>query len=189
MRNALGIALIAALIVILLGSDRDWFLSDQHRAVAHVADIPKGPGKIRDSLEWTVAAGGVHIAKLTESKAAQIVHALVPGSRDPDPDAHDRWPRLGYEVREWTFLGMPFGYYSELGYVAYNEDADELVAAPLIEPAWAQLASETGGDLRRKGGYPFWQSTWGWLFVAGLLLWAWLRHRWVVRTREEQGLI
>ena len=191
-RNILGVALVVALIAALLGSDRDWFLSDQYRAVAHVADIPRDrQGALLGQLEGIVQSGGVHIPRLGP-KAERIVFAALGITHAPltsELDQADYWPKLGYSVREISFLGMPFGYFTDMGPVVYTESRWELVAAPLVDQAWTQFDKEVGRDLRRGFFYPFWRHCWGWLFVAGIALWGWLRHRWVVGMRAEQGLI
>ncbi|TGX52815.1 hypothetical protein E5A73_14350 [Sphingomonas gei] len=190
LKNVFGGALIAALVVILLMSPRDWVLSDQHRAVADVAALPEGSGKVLSNLEYLVGAYGVHVPH-PPTKAQLLYQVLVLAGRAPPAQlvaAYQR-PRFGYSVREWSFLGMPFGWYSEYGFVLYSNNRWKLVETPLIEAGNEQLMQEVGRDLRQGFFFPFWAHAWGWLYVAGIAFWGWLYHRSVVRRREELGIL
>jgi hypothetical protein len=190
LRNLLGGLLIAALAVILLMTNRDWFLSDQHRAVADVAAVPEGPGEIRSNLRQIVSFYGVHIPH-APTEAQQLYQLLAAAGRVPParigPDYQP--PRYGYSVREISFFGMPFAWYSEYGFVLYSRNRWELVETPLGPEGHAQLMNEIGRDLRQGFFFPFWAHAWGWLYVAAVASWAWSYHRSVVRRREELGII
>lgn len=190
LRNVLGGGLIAALVIILLFSNRDWVLSDQRRAVADVAAIPEGQGPILARLSDIVALQGVHVPR-TPSKAEQLYRLLVLSDRAPPPrvDFDARRPRYGYSLREWSFLGMPFGWWNEMGYVLYAEDRYELVEVSLTDSAAAAFQAEVGRDLRQGFFFPFWAHAWGWLYVAGVALYGWLHHRSVARRREQLGIL
>lgn len=191
LRNILAGVLIVALPVILLMTDRDWVLSDQHRAVAHVADIPsEATGELLDNLDRIITYQGIHVPR-KPTKASQLYWLLVMTGRAPPANiSYDRdRPRYGYSIREWTFLGMPFAWYSEYGYVVYRRDRRELVMGPLIPEADAQLHKEVGRDLRDGFFFPFWAHGWGWLYLAGVALWGWLYHRDIVKRREADGII
>jgi hypothetical protein len=190
LRNVFGGALIVALVVILLMSSRDWFLSDQHRAVADVAMLPEGSGEVLSNLERLVDRYGVHVPH-PPTKAQRLYQILVLAGRAPPArlSADYQRPRYGYSVREWSFLGMPFGWYSEYGFVLYSDSRWELVETPLIEAGHAMLMKEVGHDLRKGFFFPFWAHAWGWLYVAGVALWGWLYHRAIVRRREELGIL
>jgi len=190
LRNVFGGALIAVLAVILLMSKRDWVLSDQHRAVADVAVLPEGSGKVLSNLEYLVSQYGVHVPH-APTKAQRLYQMLVLAGRAPPAriDVGFQRPRFGYSIREWSFLGMPFGWYSEYGFVLYSDNRWELVETPLIEAGNEQLMQEVGRDLRQGFFFPFWAHAWGWLYVAAVALWGWLYHRSAVKRREELGLI
>ena len=191
LRNIVAGVLVVALPVILLMTDRHWVLSDQHRAVAHVADIPPNlSGELTRDLDRIVYYGGIHVPR-EPTKAEQLYRVLVLTGRAPPAQLTlDRTPpRYGYSVREWSFLGMPFGWYEEYGYVVYARDRWQLVMAPLIPEADAQLMKEVGRDLKRGFFFPFWAHLWGWLYVALVALWGWLYHRGVVEWRRAEGVM
>lgn len=190
LRNVFGGALIAALAVILLMSNRDWVLSDQHRAVADVAALPEGQGEILSDLERLVGRYGVHVPH-NPTKAQQLYQLLVLAGRAPPAriDPGYQRPRFGYSVREWTFLGMPFAWYSEYGFVLYSNNRWQLVETPLIEAGNDMLMQEVGRDLRQGFFFPFWAHAWGWLYVAAVALYGWLYHRAIVRQREALGIM
>jgi len=190
LRNVFGGALIAALAVILLMSNRDWVLSDQHRAVADVAALPEGEGKVLSNLERLVSWQGVHVPH-SPTKAQQLYQVLVFAGRAPPAQITNEYerPRYGYSVREWTFLGMPFAWYSEYGFVLYSNNRWQLVETPLIEAGHEALMQEVGRDLRQGFFFPFWAHAWGWLYVAAVALYGWLYHRAIVRQREALGIM
>jgi hypothetical protein len=190
LRNVFGGALIAVLAVILLMSNRGWFLSDQHRAVADVAGLPEGSGEILSNLPRIVDSYGVHVPH-APTKAQQLYQVLVLAGRAPPARLAENYqrPRYGYSVREWSFLGMPFAWYSEYGFVLYSNDRWELVETPIIESGHAMLMKEVGRDLRQGFFFPFWAHAWGWLYIAGVALFGWLYHRSIVRQREELGIL
>ncbi|HEX8301973.1 hypothetical protein [Sphingomonas sp.] len=191
LRNIVAGVLIVALPVILLMSDRHWFLSDQHRAVAHIADIPpNAQGQLLTNLDKIVAYGGVHVVR-EPTKAEMLYQALVMAGRAPPPRiSNANAPlRYGRSIREWSFLGMPFGWYEEFGYVVYTRNRWELVMAPLVPEADAELHREVGRDLKQGFFFPFWKHLWGWLYVALLAFWGWLYHRGIVQWREAEGII
>lgn len=191
LRNILAGLLIVALPVILLLSERDWFLSDQHKAVADVAAIPaNSSGKLLSNLDHIVEYFGVHVPH-PPTKAEQLYQLFVLAGRAP-PANHApvyQRPRYGYSIREFSFLGMPFGWFSEYGYVLYTKDRWELVEAPLNDDGAAMLRQEVGRDLGQGFFFPFWAHAWGWLYLAGVALWGWLQYRWLERRREEAGII
>ena len=190
-RNILAGVLIVSLIVILMLSDRDWVLSDQYRAVSHVGDVPASvTGPIADELPEIVRWGGVHVPR-RYNKAELFYHFLVSVGRVPPANTSDAPgpPQLGYSVREWSFLGMPFGYYTEYGHVIYTETRHELVAAQLLPRATEQFHKELGRDPAQGFFFPFWEHVWGWLFVLGVAAWGWLQFRSMVRAREAAGII
>lgn len=190
LRNVFGGALIVVLAVILLMSNRDWVLSDQHRAVADIAALPEGQGEILSDLERIVRGYGVHVP-LEPTKAQKLYQFLVLAGRVPPAQIGTDYerPRYGYSVREWTFLGMPFAWYTEYGFVLYSNNRWELVETPLIDAGHEMLMKEVGRDLRQGFFFPFWAHAWGWLYVAAVALYGWLYHRAIVRRREELGII
>jgi hypothetical protein len=125
------------------------------------------------------------------TKAETIYYLLALAGRAPMPPVDYRAPRprYGYSIREVTFLGMPFGWYTEMGYALYTDDRWELVVAKLIDPAEVEFRKEIGRDPTQGFLFPFWAHAWGWLYVAALATWGWLFHRAVVRRREELGII
>lgn len=190
MRDFVLAALVIALAAILLFSERGWVLSDQRRVVSHVADIPTDSGPGLADLPYFVFRGGVHVP-VDHSKFESLMLRVTTGQARFEPTLQDRqkWPSLGYAVREWTLFGMPFGYFSEMNHVLYTESPRETVMVPLGEEGLALLRKELGRDLTEGFVYPFWRHLWGWLFVVGIALWGWLYHRSVLKRREELGLI
>jgi hypothetical protein len=190
LRNGVGAALIVVLALVLLLSPRHWVLSDQRRAVAHIADLPANDSALTAQLAQFVDWGGVHVPR-EPSKAVLLYRLLARAGRVP-PAKPAPWrvePRYGVSIREWSFLGMPFGWWREWGPVLYAENRYELMEAPLGDAGVQLLNRRAGRDLAQGFVFPFWAHGWGWLYLAGVAWWGWLYHRGVVRRRAELGLI
>jgi hypothetical protein len=191
LRKILAGVLLVALPVILLLSERDWVLSDQRKAVADVAAIPaNSSGALLSDLDRIVDYFGVHVPH-PPTKAEQLYQILVLAGRAPPANHADVYqrPRYGYSIREFSFLGMPFGWFSEYGFVLYTRDRWEMVEAPLNKDGAARLRKEVGRDLGAGFFFPFWAHAWGWLYVAAVALFGWLYYRAAERRREELGII
>jgi hypothetical protein len=185
----LAALLIVTLVVTLLISRRDWVLSNSP-TVDHVSDIPEGKGAILSNLDAAIDDEGVHFVH-PPTKAEILYAMLAAAGRLPQPPAESHYarPRYGYSIREITFLGMPFGWYTEMGYVLYTDNRWELVEGQLV-PSWeAEFRKELGRDPKQGFIFPFWAHVWGWAYLAGIALWGWLFHRAIVRRREELGMI
>ena len=119
--------LVGALFV----SDRYWVLNNRPIAVeVGTVKIPSEMGH----PEWLVSYSGVHFPPAQKSKLALGIEALN-RSRGiwPRVTPGVPAPKFGYSVREIGFLGMPFGYYTELGWSLYTESPYETVVLPLNE--------------------------------------------------------
>lgn len=186
-RDSLLGMLIIALAGMLLFSDRYWFLANRP-VVATAAEVPALP-EIED-LVGMIDRAGVHIPR-EPGKAEQTWRRFLAaqGRLPPAAFTNQTPPRLGYMAREITFLGMPFGYYTEHGWALFTRSDWGTVAMPLSPAGIAMVDKAAGRDLREGFVFPFWNHIWGWVYVAALALWIWLRHRHVVRRREELGLI
>lgn len=181
-------ALLLALAGALLLSDRYWVAASRP-TVDELATV-KVPRELDDTIS-AIDAYGVHIQRVP-SKVAQYIsikRAQYGLSEEAPSYANMSAPKLGYSVRETTFLGMPFWYTVEYGHVLYFSSDWGVVAAPLNDIGFAALDKANGRDMRATSMIPWWSHLWGWLFVAGLGLAIWLWHRRTVRWREENGLI
>jgi hypothetical protein len=183
-----GGALVLALLGALLLSDRYWVASSRPTVDA-LAEV-KVPPELGDMLS-AIDDYGIHIQRVP-SKAEQYIaiKRAEYGIDAPVPSyAHMSAPKLGYSVRETTFLGMPFWYETQYGHVLFFSSDWGVVAAPLTDIGQAALDKANGRDLRATSMVPWWNHLWGWLFLAGLALAIWLWHRRTVRWREENGII
>ncbi len=182
--GVLAILLLYALIL----SDRYWVAASRPTVDA-LAEV-KVPPELGDMIS-AIDDYGVHIERVP-SKVEQYIaikRAQYGVAQGAASHANMSAPRLGYSVRETTFLGMPFWYTAEYGHVLYFNSDWGVVAAPLNDLGFAALDKANGRDMRATSMIPWWSHLWGWLFVAGLGLAIWLWHRRTVRWRTENGLI
>lgn len=197
LRKILTGVLITFFCINLLVTKRDWALSDQGRAVAHAAWLPREQASDRtmatswESLDMVgrISALGIHVPHKS-TKAADFLNALT------GLPVHSRslvnaegMTGVGKSIREWSFFGMPFAWYTEYGWVLYYDNPVEIGMAPLNEQGVEQVNHVLGRDVQKGFVFPFWAHGWGWLFVAVCAFTGWLYYRASVRRREEQGWI
>lgn len=178
MRDALFVALVIFLAGALLGSERG-FMASNRAVTTEVADI-KLPEEFGSPHSY-ISNYGAHYAR----QRSPIEQAL----KGAFAERKTSEPMVGYSVREVTFLGMPFAYYTEMGWVLYYTGEHGIVSMPLNDRGIAMVNKALGRDVRQGFFYPFWWHAWGWLFIAGVALWIYLRHRYIVDKREAEGMI
>jgi len=180
--------LVVSLFLIALFGHRPIVLA-QSPAVMHVgsATIPPELG----DMIGVIDEYGVHVP-LPPSKAdLALAHwGMLAGFR-PQPASYANMtaPAVGYSVQEWTFLGLPFGWSKSDGNVLYVSNDWGKLYAPMYPKTWETINKANGRDVTKATIYPFWNHTWGWLFVLALGLVAWLWRRGTARRREDLGLI
>lgn len=182
--GALAILLLYALVF----SDRYWVAASRP-TVDSLGEV-KVPPELGDMIS-AIDDYGVHIERVPSKAELYLAMKLAQYGVRKQIASHDNMsaPRLGYSVRETTFLGMPFWYAADYGHVLYFSSDWGVVAAPLTDIGFTALNKANGRDLRATSMIPWWSHLWGWLFVAGLGLAIWLWHRRTVRWRAENDLI
>lgn len=93
-------------------------------------------------------------------------------------------PRLGWVVREWSFLGLPLFAIRQSDVSVYREDEVGYRLAGLTD-AERQAVERAGG----AGLFPFWRYVWGWIAVAAVALFAWAELRWQAWRRAILGIL
>lgn len=144
--------------------------------VAHLADLP--PKALEIAKQRTDYYGVfMPTSRLRPALAAGVLSA-------------DDWdtPRLGYSVRQITFLGLPMAAYKEAGEVLYRRKADGFHIYGVDVDGVAGL-EKVSGETIAVGIFPFWLYYWGWLAVIFTALFAWFEWRRQVRRREILGLL
>jgi hypothetical protein len=181
--GALALMLLASLTL----SERYFVLSDRPMVV-HIAAIKTSPEMA--GMVGTLDEYGVHLRREpSKLEAVAVLGQAVNGTLKPDNFRHMTDPAFGYSVREWSFFGMPFGFYTEYGNVLYVRNDWGTIYAPLTPEGLEKVNRTNGRDVTSGNLFPFWAHLWGWVFVAGLglAIWLWLRRS--ARKREEEGLI
>lgn len=143
--------------------------------VAHLADLPPKAATVAlDRMTW---AAFLPTSRLRPELAAQF---LTP------EDATT--PKLGYSVRQVTFLGLPFWAYREVGEVLYTRSPNGFTLHWVGDEPVAAL-EEASGEKIAVGTFPFWLYGWGWLAVLAVALFGWFEWRNQVSRREILGLL
>lgn len=181
-------ALILAIVGAVLFSER-YIVLQNRPAIGHLGSV-KIPAEFTDTV-GELDSFGVHLRRERSKFENMLRSANTLLGHPPKPDSFDNMtePMLGYSVREWAFLGMPFGYSTEYGDVLYVRNDWGTIYSPLRDEGWAMLEKANGGDPRKGKLFPFWLHSWGWGVVLLGLLTLFLWHRGNVRRREALGLI
>lgn len=184
----LGLSIVLGLVLIygLLFSGRHMQLADRP-VVVHMADIHI-PAEMPHLME-SITDEGVHVPKAQNWVGFALGQGLMGAPLDTVSGGKMGQPAVGYSVREISFFGMPFGFYTELGDVIYVSNQFETVYGTPLPEVIATLDKANGREVMKGGFFPFWNFLWGWLWVAGLAAGIWIYMKILADKRTEMGLI
>ncbi|MDB5691598.1 MAG: hypothetical protein JWO81_661 [Alphaproteobacteria bacterium] len=167
MNRVILILLAAGMAAVLWLSPRSWSMTDTPRIQA-IATLPES-----DAVE----------AALSVVDTAIVLPYLPGEARDRSAAARSAQParRVGLLYREVSIMKMPLWAYADGGLVAYRELPEGYSAEPVPPEQVAALEAATG---QAYSGHrlALLAHLWGWLFVAGFILW-WF----VARFEEARG--
>jgi hypothetical protein len=164
MNRIILLLLAAGIATVLLLSPRGWSMANTPR-IEEVATLPE-TAAVETALADTYP--NMILPYLPGEAQARSAAAL---SRQRDR-------RLGYAYREVSIMKMPVWAYEEGGLVVYRELPAGYSVEPIAPEQVAALEKATGRTYsnHRLALLPH---LWGWLFVAGFVLW------WFVARRDE----
>ena len=161
------LAVMFVLLVSHLVSARPMMIASFNN-VAPAGDLPPAVTDVMD--DWSAV---IHRSDWKAPIARALGHA-----------ANDRRVRLGWVVREWSFMTLPLFAWRQSDLAAFRED---LYGYRLLGLTDGQL-----GAIERSIGrpwFPWWRFAWGWLVIAALAAFIWAELRWQARRRALLGLI
>jgi|ERR1044072_276840 hypothetical protein len=181
-------ALVLVLLWAMLGSERYLVLSNRPMIV-HLSNIKTGPEM--GDLVGELDSYGIHLPRHPGKLETMGWLAMVAKGYRPNPASLDHMSpaALGYSVREVSFFGMPFGFYTEYGHVLYIRNEWGTIYAPLSGEGLEKVNRVNGRDVTKGYIYPYWAHLWGWAFVAGLAFGVFLWLQRAARKREQDGII
>lgn len=171
------LAFVAILILVTNAVAQRSILLNNVPDVAHLADLPpaaSGTAGARQVFAWGAL---IPTSRLRPPLARMLL-----------PDDAATQPKLGYSVRQITFLGLPFYAYKEAGEVLYVRTPENFQIAGVGAGGVAGLEQELGQKLD-VGIFPFWLYIWGWLAPLAVGLFGWFEWRNQRRRRELLGLL
>ncbi|MES2442902.1 MAG: hypothetical protein V4574_08735 [Pseudomonadota bacterium] len=157
----------AAYAVVCMVSPHGYWLTDLPR-VAKVADLP--PAAIPADFAMRLRKTGLSVP---------VERSDLPYEASP--------VRVGFSFRNFEGLKLPFVTYNDMGFVLYAESRRVTQIVPLDDAGKAALAAAAGRDLTQGYRFPWWQYSWGWLFVAALAVWLVFQFAHEARVRKAEG--
>jgi len=161
-------ALALAWTAIFYFSDRPFGLTSTPR-VAEVAVIPDEPGfaDVRNYAQY----GAAVLPYMSDAERPILSKGEGP------PAVENRPAKIGWTYRETSALRMPFWASGEFGYVAYVERQSGILITPIGEAQMALFEQRAGRAYSQEYSFPWYFHAWGWLIVAGLIVWTLLWRR------------
>lgn len=167
--NRIMLALLAAgVAAVMVFSSRSWSMLDSPQVVALA---PLSP-----------SAAVERILDENDSRALLPYGHAAAGA--PPAEALARGRSLGFAYRDVSLLKMAFWSYADPGFVAVQAGPEGYEVEPLTLDQVKRIDAVLGthaADYR----FPFWRNLWGWLFVAGFLLWFVVQRRAESETGED----
>jgi hypothetical protein len=157
--NRIMLALLAAgVAAVMVFSTRSWSMLDSPQVVVLA---PLRPAPAVEQI-------------LGENDSRAVLPYGHAAAAAPPAEAAGR--SLGFAYRDVSLLKMAFWSYADPGFVAVQSGADGYEVEPLTLDQVKRIDAAIGthaADYR----FPFWRNLWGWLFVAGFLLWFIVQRR------------
>lgn len=134
--------------------------------IDHVADLPAGADEGRYRLYVDYATAMLPTGRrLTVSTIKRAVEEATGPTRDTNTPV-----RLGYAIKEYVALAMPFFAYKEIGYSLYVDDGGQyMYFAPLGDEGLAKLREELKTPIGDGFTFRWWNHVWGWIPLLALL--------------------
>jgi hypothetical protein len=160
-KSTILLALIGlAFAAVALLSERPWNATTSYRIV-EITTLPDDP-RLAQLRRYTEIGSGAF--------------PYLPGEERPAAGAPQPL-KIGWAYSEFSILTLPLWASGDLGLVTYLETPVWRHFA-IIVPGQRPLLDELiGGDVVGRNGFQWYRHVWGWLFVAAMLMWAWLKRR------------
>ncbi len=160
--------LAAILVVVFLAAQ---LLSDRPQMplkrpwIDHVADLPAGADAVR-YRQFAVSSGLLPTGRrLTVSTLKRAVDE----ARDPTLVTSEP-VRLGYAIKEYVALAMPFFAHEDLGYSLYVDNGGQyMYFAPLGDEGLKLLRAELKTPIGEGYTFRWWNHMWGWIPLLALV--------------------
>ena len=180
----LAVILIGVFLAAQLLSDRPQ-MPLKRPWIDHVADLPAGAGEAR--YQRFADSGGVLPTgrRLTVSTLKRAVdEASDPGFRADAP------VRLGYSIKEYVALAMPFFAHEDLGYALYVDDGGQyMYFGPIGDEGLKLLRDETRTPIGEGFTFRWWNHMWGWIPLLALIGIIVLEIRRARIKRSQSGIL
>lgn len=183
-------AILAAIVVAVFLAAQ--LLSDRPQMplkrpwIDYVADLPAGADEGRYRLYIDYATAMLPTGRrLTVSTLKRAVdEATGPTREAPTP------VKLGYAIKEYVALAMPFFAHEDFGYSLYVDDGGQyMYFAPIGDEGLAKLRGELKAPIGQDYTFRWWNHVWGWIPLLALIAIVVLELRRARIKRLQSGLL
>ena len=181
----LAVILIGVFLAAQLLSDRPQ-MPLKRPWIDHVADLPAGADEARYRLYIDYATAMLPTGRrLTVSTLKRAVdEATGPTMATETP------VRLGYAIKEYVALAMPFFAHEDFGYALYVDDGGQnMYFAPLGDEGLAKLRAELKAPIGEGFTFRWWNHMWGWIPLLALIGIIVLEVRRAQFKRRQSGVL
>lgn len=154
--------------------------------IDHVADMPPGTDEARYRLYIDYATAMLPTGRrLTVSSLKRAVDEAKSPSAVPQDQV-----KLGYAIKEYVALAMPFFAHEDLGYALYVDNGGQyMYFAPLGDEGLAKLRAELKAPIGEGYTFRWWSHVWGWIPLLSLIAIVVLEVRRARLARIQSGML
>jgi hypothetical protein len=181
----LAVILVAVFLAAQALSDRPQ-LPLKRPWIDHVADLPASADRDRyTEYVYATTASFPTGRRLTLTRIAQ----------KPKPDTYDgNWYRdnpakLGYSIKEYVALSMPFFATKDFGYTLYVDNDTMMSFSPLDDDGLKKLRDEVKAPIGEGFTFRWWNHMWGWIPLLALIGIIVLELRRAGIKRRQSGIL
>lgn len=186
----LAVILVAVFLAAQSLSDRPQVPLDRPW-IDHVADLPAGPDTDRyTEYVYATTASFPTGRRLTVTRLAEI--AKRPPANDYASESawyRDHPAKLGYSIKEFVALSMPFFATKDFGTTLYVDDGSTMFFAPLDEEGLKKLRDEVKAPVGEGYTFRWWNHMWGWIPLLALIGIVVLEVRRAGIKRRQSGIL
>lgn len=133
--------------------------------IDHVTDLPANADKFKyTEFVYATTASFPTGRRLTVTKLYER-----PANRSDNDWYRDNPAKLGYSIKEYVALSMPFFATKDFGYTLYVDNGDYMAFSPLDDDGLKLLRDDVKAPIGEGFTFRWWNHIWGWIPLLSLI--------------------